>query len=99
MFSAVYFIMLVLLASLVLKDALKLRGGPKDYSRSDSNPDEGMGAKAYHLLRQRSNIDNIHDHQAKYIALMDWNDEADAFNLQCEKNFSNNLFELPKRHR
>ncbi|WP_128732636.1 hypothetical protein [Pseudoalteromonas sp. PS5] len=81
--------------------SIKLRGGPKDYVHSDIFQDDRLGTKAYMLLRQRRDIDSMNDQFTKYMALVEWKDEADAFNILCESNFNNahssNLIEFSKK--
>ncbi|MBQ4852963.1 hypothetical protein J8L98_02145 [Pseudoalteromonas sp. MMG013] len=98
MFSALYFALLLVLIGALLHSAFRLRGGPKDYALADAFEAEGLGAKAYMLLRKRNRIDDINDQFLKYIALVDWKKEAEEFNALCESSLqgsSANLIKLP----
>ncbi|WP_440053352.1 hypothetical protein ACSLBF_10425 [Pseudoalteromonas sp. T1lg65] len=101
MFSILYFVLLIVLTVNLLIAAFKLRGGPKDYVPEDSIQANDLGAKAYTLLRQRNNIDTMNDQYSRYVALVDWKDEAKAFNTRCESHVSQskvaNLIELPNK--
>ncbi|WP_046007413.1 hypothetical protein [Pseudoalteromonas rubra] len=99
MFSTLYCITLVILTGVLLRGAFALRGGPVDYIVEDSVDELGLGSKAYNLLRKRNRIENIKDQFAQYVALVEWKEEALAFNELCETQFLNrnisNLIQLP----
>ncbi|WP_419149685.1 hypothetical protein [Pseudoalteromonas 'SMAR'] len=101
MFSLIYFSGLIILSITIIMASVKLRGGPKDYVNSDAFQDDGLGSKAYVLLRQRRDIDSMNDQFTKYMALVEWKDEADAFNILCESSYKNtkpsNLIEFSKK--